>query len=92
MSQQKGMNLEQFKRALSSDATKRAETMEKTIKDLHTKIREKDAQLTQRKEMCRVLFNRCFATSHGMMCLFCDQELKKTCKAERTVAKEDSAP
>lgn len=85
MSQKKSLSLEEFKEALSSDATKRAEAQETTIKELHAELGMKSKEIAERKEMCRVLFNRCFATCKGMMCVFCG--IKDACKKERTVGK-----
>lgn len=42
-------------------------------------------ELVKRREMCRVLFNRCRAVvnAYGEMCMFCG--LREECEAEHTV-------
>ena len=44
-----------------------------------------DTELEERKDMCRVLFNRCYAigSADGMMCVFC--AMREKCDKERSV-------
>ena len=47
--------------------------------------KSRQEELVKRREMCRVLFNRCraIANVYGEMCEFCG--LRKECKAVHTV-------
>ena len=58
------MNLEEFRKALSSDATEENAQLKRQLSDLQN---ENDSL----KESCRVLCNRCFALTRGVTCLFC---------------------
>lgn len=58
------MNLEEFRKALSSDATEENTQLKRQLSDLQN---ENDSL----KESCRVLCNRCFALTRGVTCLFC---------------------
>lgn len=69
----KGISLEQFKNQLESNATKRCEAQEKTIKELHEQIKDKD-------EWIRVLQNRCYTLSYGALCGHCGG--KDNCKSK----------
>lgn len=73
------MNLEQFKERLDTDAQRRCLAQEKTIKDLHEKL--KDYKITQEKQSdyIRFLENRCFEHTRGVTCIFC--RYKNTCQA-----------
>lgn len=73
------MNLEQFKKQFESSAQKRSTQQEKTIMELHAKIARMAAEIKERDERIRIMENRCFATNHGVLCIFCGY--KKTCKA-----------
>ena len=55
------MNLEEFKKALSSDAT---EENKKQLSELQK-------EYGSLKESCQALCNRCFAFTKGMTCKFC---------------------
>ena len=81
------MNLEEFRKALSSDATeeeefiyKKGQTLQnaqlkRQLSDLQTEYHEKLSKLENEndslKESCRVLCNRCFTLTRGVTCLFC---------------------
>lgn len=54
------MNLEEFRKALSSDAT-----------EYHEKLSKLENENDSLKESCRVLCNRCFTLTRGVTCLFC---------------------
>lgn len=58
------MNLEEFKKALSSDATEENKQLKKQLSDLQE-------EYSSLKENCRALCNRCFALTKGVTCLFC---------------------
>lgn len=69
------MNLEEFRKALSSDATEENARLKKQLSDLQTDYHEKVSKLESEndslKESCRALSNRCFALTRGTTCLFC---------------------
>ena len=81
------MNLEEMKKALASDATEKVKSLEKTIQKLRNEIREKEAQITEKNNVLKTLFNRCFVQSPLPMCIWCGY--KKMCDEFRTVGKED---
>lgn len=58
------MNLEEFRKALSSDATEENAQLKRQLSELEN---ENDSL----KESCRVLCNRCFTLTRGVTCLFC---------------------
>ena len=58
------MNLEEFKKALSSDATEENKQLKKQLSELQ---KEYDSL----KESCQALCNRCFALTKGVTCQFC---------------------
>lgn len=58
------MNLEEFRKALSSDATEENTQLKRQLSELEN---ENDSL----KESCRVLCNRCFTLTRGVTCLFC---------------------
>lgn len=58
------MNLEEFRKALSSDATEENAQLKRQLSDLQTEYHSL-------KESCRVLCNRCFTLTRGVTCLFC---------------------
>lgn len=69
------MNLEEFRKALSSDATEENAQLKRQLSDLQTEYHEKLSKLENEndslKESCRVLCNRCFTLTRGVTCLFC---------------------
>ena len=69
------MNLEEFRKALSSDATEENAQLKRQLSDLQTEYHEKLSKLKNEndslKESCRALCNRCFAFTNGVMCIFC---------------------
>ena len=69
------MNLEEFKKALSSDATEENKQLKKQLSDLQEEYSKKLSNLKSEndslKESCRALCNRCFAFTKGMTCKFC---------------------
>lgn len=68
------MNLEEFRKALSSDATEENTQLKRQLSDLQTEYHEKLSKLKNEndslKESCRVLCNRCFTLTRGVTCLF----------------------
>ena len=69
------MNLEEFRKALSSDSTEENAQLKRQLSDLQTEYHEKLSKLENEndslKESCRVLCNRCFTLTRGVTCLFC---------------------
>lgn len=69
------MNLEEFRKALSSDATEENAQLKRQLSDIQTECHEKLSKLENEnvslKESCRVLCNRCFTLTRGVTCLFC---------------------
>lgn len=66
------MNLEEFRKALSSDATEENAQLKRQLSDLQTEYHEKLSKLENEndslKESCRVLCNRCFTLTRGVTC------------------------
>ena len=58
------MNLEEFKKALSSDATEENKQLKKQLSELQK-------EYGSLKESCQGLCNRCFALTKGVTCQFC---------------------
>lgn len=69
------MNLEEFKKALSSDATEENKQLKKQLSELQEEYSKKLSNLKSEndsiKESCRALCNRCFALTKGVTCQFC---------------------
>lgn len=69
------MNLEEFKKALSSDATEENKQLKKQLSELQKEYDKKLSNLKSEndslKESCRALCNRCFALTKGITCQFC---------------------
>lgn len=72
----KGMNLEEFRNALSSDATIENEKLKTELKELKEKsaaeIKMLKEKANQYEQWCRQLGNRCFVQTGGAMCISCD--------------------
>lgn len=81
------MNLEQFKKTFESDAYKRSEQQEKTIKELHARIKQLTEDLEFRKHQAQQMENRCYRLTLGIICRHC--EFKGICQARATRAQED---
>lgn len=77
------MNLEEMREALASDATRKADSLEKQVKRLRSELREKDKIIDGQRASMKVLFNRCMAQSHGLLCFFCGE--RKKCDEMRSV-------
>lgn len=69
------MNLEEFRKALSSDATEDNIRLKEQLEDTKVKYQENLSKLKDEndslKESCRALCNRCFTLTRGATCLFC---------------------
>ena len=85
--QRKGMNLEELRGALASAATRRAEELERENRRLRREMKEKDRIIAERKDLCRVMFNRCIALTKGLTCMWCGHS--EICEKERNMARKD---
>lgn len=69
------MNLNEFRNAMSSDATIENERLKRDLADVEKKYDEICEAYTEKvqalKDDCRALANRCFVLTHGVSCLFC---------------------
>ena len=74
------MNLAQFKEQFESDTYKRCKKQEKTIRDLHDRIKKLNGQLQAEQKKTMALENRCFAQTLGALCNRC--EYRSTCQAQ----------
>lgn len=70
----KGINLEEFKNQLDTDAQKRCAAQEETIRNLIKQNKEQNIEINQ-------LQNRCWALTRGVMCLVC--RARDRCKAKK---------
>ena len=71
----RGMNLSEFKAALSSDATIENENLKKELEELKNssseRIKELEEELKYTKKIAKQLSNRCYVFTKGAMCLSC---------------------
>lgn len=69
------MNLNEFREAMASDATKENEELKQEIASLKEKYRKDAVHLRSccgaQLEDLKALANRCWALTHGTMCCFC---------------------
>lgn len=69
------MNLEEFRKALSSDATEENAQLKKQLTILQTEYHKKLSKLENEndslKKVASFLCNRCFALTGGVTCPFC---------------------
>lgn len=69
------MNLDEFRKAMESDATVENERLKRDLADVEKSYRDMSEGYTNRIQRlnndCRALANRCFALTHGAMCMFC---------------------
>lgn len=74
----RGMSLDEFRDALSSDARVENEKLKADIdklkKESSDKIKELEEELDKYKRFTRVLGNRCFVFTEGLLCLNCQVE------------------
>lgn len=72
----KGMNLDEFRTALSSEATVENETLKAELKKLREESSKTIANLKEEaeeyKQMCIALGNRCYIYTDGILCLNCN--------------------
>ena len=70
------MNLDELRQAMASDATVENERLKRDLADVEKRYREMSedymARIQKLNSDCRVLANRCFALTHGAMCVFCE--------------------
>ena len=70
------MNLDEFRKAMESDATVENERLKRDLADVEKRYREMSEEYTDRIQRlnsdCRALSNRCFALTQGAMCVFCE--------------------
>ena len=70
------MNLDELRQAMASDATVENERLKRDLADVEKGYREMSEEYTDRIQRlnsdCRALANRCFALTHGAMCVFCE--------------------
>lgn len=67
------MKLEEMREALASDATRKADSLERQVKRLRTELRDKDKAIESYQKSLRFMFNRCLALTHGLICIFCGE-------------------
>lgn len=70
------MNLDEFRKAMESDATVENERLKRELAVVERRYHEMFEGYTTRIQKlnsdCRALSNRCFALTHGTMCVFCE--------------------
>ena len=70
------MNLDEFRKAMESDATIENERLKRDLANVEKSYREMSEEYTARIQKlnsdCRALANRCFALTQGTMCVFCE--------------------
>lgn len=69
------MNLDEFRKAMESDAMVENERLKRDLADVEKSYRDMSEGYADRIQRlnsdCRALANRCFALTHGAMCVFC---------------------
>ena len=69
------MNLDEFRKAIESDATVENERLKRDLADVEKRYHEMFEEYTDRIQRlnsdCRALANRCFALTSGAMCIAC---------------------
>ena len=70
------MNLDEFRKAMESDATVENGQLKRYLTEVEKRYHEMSEEYTDRIQRlnsdCRALANRCFALTHGEMCVFCE--------------------
>ena len=70
------MNLDEFRKAMESDATVENERLKRDLADVKKSYREMSEEYTDKIQKlnsdCQALANRCFTLTHGAMCVFCE--------------------
>lgn len=69
------MNLDEFRKAMESDATVENERLKRDLADVEKRYREMaEGYLVRIQKLnsdCRALANRCFALTRGTICIAC---------------------
>ena len=69
------MNLDEFRKAMESDATVENECLKRDLVEAERRYREMSEEYTDRIQRlnsdCRALANRCFVLTRGAMCIAC---------------------
>lgn len=69
------MNLDEFRKAMESDATVENERLKRDLAEVEKRYREMSEEYTDRIQRlnsdCRALANRCFTLTRGAMCIAC---------------------
>ena len=69
------MNLDEFRKAMASDATVENERLKRELADIEKGYRKMSEEYTDRIQRlnsdCRALANRCFTLTRGALCMCC---------------------
>ena len=69
------MNLDEFRKAMESEATVENERLKRDLADVEKRYREMSEGYTDRIQRlnsdCRALANRCFVLTRGTICIAC---------------------
>lgn len=69
------MNLDEFRKAMESDATVENERLKRDIAEVEKRYHEMSEEYTDRIKRlngdCRALANRCFVLTRGTICIAC---------------------
>lgn len=83
------MNLDEFRKAMESDATVENERLKRDLADVEKRYREMSegylARIQKLNSDCRALANRCFALTRGTLCMYC-QLYDYQCPRELSIA------
>lgn len=89
------MNLDEFRQAMASDATKENEQLKREVNHLREQLCESKNDYAAFKNLlardCRALANRCYALTLGSMCCFCELNAFKCPHAMNHKQKIDAA-
>ncbi len=70
------MNLEDFRNAMASDATKENEQLKHEVSVLRDQLRDSRNYCEELRQLmnddCRLLADRCWVLTRGSMCVFCN--------------------
>ena len=70
------MNLDEFRKAMESDATVENERLKRDLAEVENRYRKMSEDYITRIQKlnsdCQALANRCFALTHGEICVFCE--------------------
>lgn len=86
------MDLNEFRNKMSSDATEKNKRLKAELSKLKKQYREKVDSLEEEnvnlKEDCRVLSNRCWTLTGGIMCWSCSLSGSFVCKHAPTLEEQ----